>query len=133
MMTSSCAFQASTRIRTGKRTGPFLSHPPSEVVSEKCVFRHLMQTYAVSTTPCGRGLRHRHNAGGLPQLGTFCSFRERLKMCWNTPASCPARALMGCSRCLGYLGSGEIYQLSCGISRGHAPFWSRPLGIRALG
>ena len=36
---------------------------------------------------------------------------------------------MGCFRCLGYLGSGEISHLSCGISLRYAPFWLCPLGI----
>ena len=37
--------------------------------------------------------------------------------------------ILGYSRCLGYLASGEISQLSCSISRRHAPFWLCPLGI----
>ena len=76
MMTSSFAFQVSTRILTRKRGSPFLSYPPWDLVSEKCVIWH--RILRISLDACKIVAEYR--GGKETNNSRFPLFRDRRKL-----------------------------------------------------
>ena len=83
---SSFVFQASTRILKTKlkRICPFLSYPPWNLVSEKCVFGHRKQQIRLDGLPKRRRIMRFHKKIGSLWTGPHCRFEKH-------PLSYPSR------------------------------------------